>query len=123
MSFSSLGLSEALARAVEAAGYSQPTPVQERAIPAVLQGRDLMVAAQTGTGKTGGFALPVLERLFPEVDWDEQIEVPAPEAETSAETAEGSADLMPGITTSLPADEPAEPTSIATARSERQGRR
>ncbi|KAF1071199.1 MAG: ATP-dependent RNA helicase RhlE [Pseudomonas citronellolis] len=66
MSFSSLGLSEALARAVEAAGYNQPTPVQERAIPAVLQGRDLMVAAQTGTGKTGGFALPVLERLFPE---------------------------------------------------------
>ncbi|EIU1683474.1 DEAD/DEAH box helicase [Pseudomonas aeruginosa] len=65
MSFSSLGLSEALARAVEAAGYSQPTPVQQRAIPAVLQGRDLMVAAQTGTGKTGGFALPVLERLFP----------------------------------------------------------
>ncbi|WP_034010527.1 DEAD/DEAH box helicase, partial [Pseudomonas aeruginosa] len=41
MSFSSLGLSEALARAVEAAGYSQPTPVQQRAIPAVLQGRDL----------------------------------------------------------------------------------
>ncbi|MDG9854366.1 DEAD/DEAH box helicase [Pseudomonas nitroreducens] len=66
MSFTSLGLSEALAGAVEAAGYARPTPVQERAIPAVLQGRDLMVAAQTGTGKTGGFALPVLERLFPE---------------------------------------------------------
>jgi ATP-dependent RNA helicase RhlE len=65
MSFASLGLSEALVRAVEAAGYTQPTPVQQRAIPAVLQGRDLMVAAQTGTGKTGGFALPVLERLFP----------------------------------------------------------
>ncbi|MBB2493911.1 DEAD/DEAH box helicase [Aquipseudomonas ullengensis] len=65
MSFVSLGLSEALAGAVEAAGYAQPTPVQQRAIPAVLQGRDLMVAAQTGTGKTGGFALPVLERLFP----------------------------------------------------------
>ena len=65
MSFASLGLSEALVRAVEAAGYSQPTPVQQRAIPAVLQGRDLMVAAQTGTGKTGGFALPVLELLFP----------------------------------------------------------
>lgn len=65
MSFASLGLSEALARAVEAAGYTQPTPVQQRAIPAVLQGRDLMVAAQTGTGKTGGFALPVLEILFP----------------------------------------------------------
>ncbi len=65
MSFTSLGLSEALANAVEAAGYTQPTPVQQRAIPAVLQGRDLMVAAQTGTGKTGGFALPVLELLFP----------------------------------------------------------
>jgi len=65
MSFASLGLSEALAGAVEAAGYTQPTPVQQRAIPAVLQGRDLMVAAQTGTGKTGGFALPVLELLFP----------------------------------------------------------
>lgn len=65
MSFASLGLSEALVRAIEAAGYTEPTPVQQRAIPAVLQGRDLMVAAQTGTGKTGGFALPILERLFP----------------------------------------------------------
>ncbi|OYT94714.1 MAG: DEAD/DEAH box helicase, partial [Pseudomonas sp. PGPPP3] len=65
MSFASLGLSEALVRAIEAAGYTQPTPVQLRAIPAALQGRDLMVAAQTGTGKTGGFALPILERLFP----------------------------------------------------------
>ncbi|MDF9775640.1 DEAD/DEAH box helicase [Pseudomonas baetica] len=66
MSFASLGLSEALVRAIEAAGYTEPTPVQQRAIPAVLQGRDLMVAAQTGTGKTGGFALPILERLFPD---------------------------------------------------------
>ncbi|SDS54235.1 ATP-dependent RNA helicase RhlE [Pseudomonas asplenii] len=65
MSFASLGLSEALVGAIEAAGYTEPTPVQQRAIPAVLQGRDLMVAAQTGTGKTGGFALPILERLFP----------------------------------------------------------
>jgi ATP-dependent RNA helicase RhlE len=65
MSFASLGLSEALVGAIEAAGYTQPTPVQQRASPAVLQGRDLMVAAQTGTGKTGGFALPILERLFP----------------------------------------------------------
>ena len=65
MSFASLGLSEALVRAIESAGYTQPTPVQQRAVPAVLQGRDLMVAAQTGTGKTAGFALPILERLFP----------------------------------------------------------
>ena len=65
MSFSSLGLSQTLVNAVEAAGYTSPTPVQLRAIPAAVQGRDLMVAAQTGTGKTGGFALPILERLFP----------------------------------------------------------
>lgn len=65
MSFSSLGLSEVLINAVQAAGYQEPTAVQQQAIPAVLQGRDLMVAAQTGTGKTGGFALPTLELLFP----------------------------------------------------------
>ncbi|QAX81467.1 DEAD/DEAH box helicase [Candidatus Pseudomonas adelgestsugas] len=65
MSFASLGLSEALVRVIEAAGYAEPTPVQQRAIPAVLQGRDLMVTAQTGTGKTGCFAIPILERLFP----------------------------------------------------------
>ncbi|WP_442908929.1 DEAD/DEAH box helicase [Halopseudomonas sp.] len=65
MSFASLGLSDALVRAVAATGYTNPTPVQAQAIPAVLEGRDLMVAAQTGTGKTAGFALPVIERLFP----------------------------------------------------------
>lgn len=65
MSFSSLGLSQALVNAVEAAGYTSPSPVQLLAIPPALEGRDLMVAAQTGTGKTGGFALPILEILFP----------------------------------------------------------
>ncbi|SDT87650.1 ATP-dependent RNA helicase RhlE [Halopseudomonas salegens] len=65
MSFASLGLSDALLRAVATTGYTTPTPVQLQAIPTVLQGRDLMVAAQTGTGKTGGFALPMLELLFP----------------------------------------------------------
>ena len=65
MSFASLGLSDALVRAVAATGYTTPTPVQTQAIPAVLEGRDLMVAAQTGTGKTAGFALPILELLFP----------------------------------------------------------
>jgi ATP-dependent RNA helicase RhlE len=65
MSFSALGLSQTLVNAVEAAGYTSPTPVQLQAIPPAVQGRDLMVAAQTGTGKTGGFALPILERLFP----------------------------------------------------------
>ena len=65
MSFASLGLSDALVRAGAAPGYTTPTPVQTHAIPAVLEGRDLMVAAQTGTGKTAGFALPILELLFP----------------------------------------------------------
>ena len=64
-SFSQLSLAPALARAVAEMGYESMTPIQAQAIPVVLQGRDVMGAAQTGTGKTGGFALPILERLFP----------------------------------------------------------
>lgn len=63
MSFAELGLSEALVRAVTENGYTQPTPIQAQAIPAVLKGGDLMAGAQTGTGKTAGFTLPVLQRL------------------------------------------------------------
>src|SRR5437762_811694 len=65
MSFSALGLAPGLLRAVEAQGYTQPTPVQREAIPLVLAGRDLMAGAQTGTGKTAAFALPILQRLAP----------------------------------------------------------
>ncbi len=63
MSFSSLGLSGPLLRALEEKGYSEPTAIQCKAIPAVLSGRDLLAAAQTGTGKTAGFCLPLLQRL------------------------------------------------------------
>ncbi|RRV06219.1 DEAD/DEAH box helicase [Pseudomonas sp. v388] len=63
MTFASLGLIEPLLRALETLGYQTPTPVQTQAIPPVLAGRDLMAAAQTGTGKTAGFALPLLQRL------------------------------------------------------------
>ena len=63
MSFSSLGLSDALVRAVTEQGYTTPTPIQRRAIPAVLAGGDLLAGAQTGTGKTAGFVLPMLQRL------------------------------------------------------------
>jgi ATP-dependent RNA helicase RhlE len=63
MSFSSLGLSEALLRAVADQGYTAPTPIQAQAIPAVLAGGDLLAGAQTGTGKTAGFVLPMLQRL------------------------------------------------------------
>ena len=63
MSFSSLGLSAELLRAVTEQGYTEPTPVQTQAIPVILTGRDLQAAAQTGTGKTAGFTLPLLQRL------------------------------------------------------------
>ena len=63
MSFASLGLSDALVRAVTDVGYTEPTPIQKQAIPAVLEGRDLLAGAQTGTGKTAGFVLPILHRL------------------------------------------------------------
>jgi len=66
MTFSSLGLINPLLQALDALGYKLPTPVQAQAIPAVLAGHDLMVAAQTGTGKTAGFALPLLQRLSTE---------------------------------------------------------
>src|SRR5512140_908209 len=63
MSFSKLGLSEALLRAVADEGYSVPTPIQAQAIPLVLAGGDVLAGAQTGTGKTAGFVLPMLQRL------------------------------------------------------------
>lgn len=63
MTFASLGLIDQLQRNLQERGYITPTPVQQQAIPAVLAGRDLMAAAQTGTGKTAGFALPLLQRL------------------------------------------------------------
>ncbi|AZP10615.1 DEAD/DEAH box helicase [Undibacterium parvum] len=61
--FSELGLSECIVRAVSDHGYTTPTPIQMQAIPAVIKGGDLLAGAQTGTGKTAGFTLPILERL------------------------------------------------------------
>ena len=63
MTFETLGLDESLLRAVREAGYTNPTPIQAQAIPVILAGGDLMAAAQTGTGKTAGFTLPMLQRL------------------------------------------------------------
>jgi ATP-dependent RNA helicase RhlE len=62
--FAGLGLAEPLLRAITDAGYTVPTPIQSKAIPVVLTGRDLLAAAQTGTGKTAGFTLPILHRLM-----------------------------------------------------------
>src|SRR5258708_9249833 len=63
MTFANLGLSEKVLSAVEAAGYTEPTPIQSQAIPLALQGRDILGIAQTGTGKTAAFTLPMLSRL------------------------------------------------------------
>jgi len=63
MTFDTLGLSDPILKAVAEQGYDTPSPIQAQAIPAVLQGKDVMAAAQTGTGKTAGFTLPLLERL------------------------------------------------------------
>lgn len=63
MSFENLGLSAELLRAISEQGYNEPTPVQRKAIPVILSGKDVMAGAQTGTGKTAGFTLPLLQRL------------------------------------------------------------
>ncbi len=63
MTFSTLGLSEPILRAVAELGYDTPTPIQSKVIPIVLKGQDVLASAQTGTGKTAGFVLPLLERL------------------------------------------------------------
>ena len=63
MSFNTLGLQDSLLRAVHGVGYTHPTPIQAQSIPAILSGKDVMAAAQTGTGKTAGFTLPLLQLL------------------------------------------------------------
>ena len=61
--FLDLGLDEAIARGAAASGYAEPTPIQKGAVPIVLTGKDLMGSAQTGTGKTAAFALPILSQI------------------------------------------------------------
>ena len=63
MSFNTLGLSKPLLRALSDEGYSEPTPIQKQAIPVILEGKDVLAGAQTGTGKTAGFTLPLLQKL------------------------------------------------------------
>ncbi|HEY3254673.1 MAG TPA: DEAD/DEAH box helicase, partial [Polyangiaceae bacterium] len=64
VAFTDLGLSDTVLKALTAEGYVNPTPIQQKAIPEVLAGRDLLGCAQTGTGKTAAFALPMIERLM-----------------------------------------------------------
>ena len=87
LGFSQLGLAPAIARAVEDLGYEQPTPVQLQCIPHLLDGRDLLGQAQTGTGKTAAFALPTLSRIDPE-ERGPQILVLTPTRELALQVAE-----------------------------------
>ena len=63
MSFKTYGLSAEILRAINDQGYTNPTPIQQKAIPLILTGKDVVAGAQTGTGKTAGFTLPLLQRL------------------------------------------------------------
>ncbi|WP_199898651.1 DEAD/DEAH box helicase [Prolixibacter bellariivorans] len=64
MTFKELEIIEPILKALAAEGYSKPTPIQEQSIPILLKGRDLLGCAQTGTGKTAAFAIPILQHLY-----------------------------------------------------------
>ena len=92
MSFQNLGLSAELLRAVKEQGYTEATPIQQQAIPLVLEGRDVLAGAQTGTGKTAGFTLPLLQRLSESRSGDQRRHVRSliltPTRELAAQVAE-----------------------------------
>jgi len=92
MSFDSLGLEPELLRAVADKGYTTPTPIQLKAIPAVLAGRDVLAGAQTGTGKTAGFVLPLLQKLAHAQGKAPRALVLSPTRELSAQIADSAAD-------------------------------
>jgi ATP-dependent RNA helicase DeaD len=100
MSFSDLGLSAPLLQALEGLGYKEPTPIQAAAIPLVLRDRDLLGQAQTGTGKTGAFMLPILERIDAASDATQAL-VLCPTRELALQVADASRDFarnLPGVT-------------------------
>ncbi|MFT3828271.1 MAG: DEAD/DEAH box helicase [Opitutaceae bacterium] len=88
MPFSRFGLYSSILRAVQAKGYPEPTPVQVETIPAVLSGRDVIASAQTGTGKTAAFALPIINRLGPHRGGGARVLVLEPTRELAAQVAE-----------------------------------
>ena len=88
MPFTQFGLYSSILRAVAAKGYGEPTPVQQQAIPSILTGRDLIASAQTGTGKTAAFALPILNRLGPHQARGPRVLVLEPTRELAAQVDE-----------------------------------
>ncbi|MBX7121000.1 MAG: DEAD/DEAH box helicase [Opitutaceae bacterium] len=93
MPFNQLGLHSSLVRGVQAMGYVDPTPIQLRAIPVILSGSDLIASAQTGTGKTAAFALPVLNRLGPHRPGQPRVLVLEPTRELAAQVETSFRDL------------------------------
>ena len=99
--FAELGLNEQILAGVESLGFTQPTPVQEQAIPLVLEGRDLVASAQTGTGKTAAFALPTLQRIMG-ITLDEPPAQPQePVAAAQTEAAQAGAARRPPLPSRL----------------------
>ena len=92
MSFNDLGLEPELLRAVADKGYTTPTPIQKQAIPAVLSGRDVLAGAQTGTGKTAGFVLPLLQKLGSPQGTAPRVLVLTPTRELAAQVSESARD-------------------------------
>jgi ATP-dependent RNA helicase RhlE len=92
MNFSELGLEPELVRAVHDKGYDQPTPIQQQAVPAVLAGRDVLAGAQTGTGKTAGFVLPLLQKLAQAEGRAPRVLVLTPTRELAAQVAQSAKD-------------------------------
>ena len=88
MPFSKLGLYSSLVRGAQSLGYTEPTPIQAQAIPAVLSGRDLIASAQTGTGKTAAFVLPILNRLGPHRSTGPRVLILEPTRELATQVAE-----------------------------------
>ena len=93
MPFAQLGLHSSIVRAVAAKGYTTPSPIQEQAIPIVLTGRDLVASAQTGTGKTAAFALPILNRLGPHKKPGPRVLILEPTRELAAQVDESFAEF------------------------------
>ena len=88
MTFSDLGLTPELLRALAEKGYATPTPIQVRTIPLVLEGRDVLAGAQTGTGKTAAFVLPILQKLSGSTARTPRALVLTPTRELAAQVAE-----------------------------------
>src|SRR3989475_5102166 len=107
--FDQLGLDPALVKAVDAISYEAPTPIQREAIPAVLGGRDVIGIAQTGSGKTAAFLLPILQRLMKQPPGKTRALVLSPTRELAAQTRTGpvsSVSLRPNRSTRAVVESP-----------------